>query len=237
MSGSFQSSARSANALTYHQPAFVDGLTGDTISTGGAKDCLVKENLIRYIITNSDRYAPPPHLSTSSLSGFFFFSLFLPASLPCCGWLLIPLIRLLPSLFIYLKGRAQIIDEELKKINTGSRWTARVNKHHTCRRARSFIARWPDLTRVSRFLWETFFFFLNGSKNTHISSWFFHTVAAQPKNISAWLVLQDPTLNKSRIWLVWSSKCLLWWKSPTNTSLGPMQPLSGSLEAMLFENA
>lgn len=75
----------------------------------GAKNCLVKEGLIQYIITNTGHYAPPPHLSSLSTSIFFLLDL-----LPRCSPTSNPLIHLLPSLFIYLKGRAQLIDGEVQ---------------------------------------------------------------------------------------------------------------------------
>lgn len=76
----------------------------------GAKNCLVKQGLIQYIITNTGHYAPPlPHLFTLSPSIFFLLD-----PLPCCGLTPNPLIHLLPSLFIYLKGRAQLIDGEVQ---------------------------------------------------------------------------------------------------------------------------
>lgn len=98
MSGSCQSRAPDASQ---HSRSHISSLCGrtDRCKHRGAEDCFVKENLMRYIITNSSHYAPPPHLSAGSSSISFPG----PASLlrPTSN----PLIRLLPSLFIYLPSR------------------------------------------------------------------------------------------------------------------------------------
>lgn len=88
----------------------------------GAVDCLVKEDLIQYIITNSSHYAPP-HLIYPAAAPPLFSG---PASLlqPTPN----PLIRLLALLFIYL--RAQLIDEEVQN----QHWDPleSINITHSC---------------------------------------------------------------------------------------------------------